>query len=105
MRRGSRAVTTLLRGLVGFEFWWEIDPADSRKAQTVQLPEPPGVRAIWDGLVPELIDYSKPEVHARAERVMHQVRLTHIPFSLSDLGGALNKVAEFRRVVGRRDGE
>ena len=47
----------------------------------------------------ELMDYSKREVHAGPERVMDQVGLTHISFSVSDLDGVLEKVAEFGGVV------
>jgi lactoylglutathione lyase len=85
-------------GLLGFRFWWEIDPPDDRTAQLVGLPEPLGVHATYlvrDGFVLELIDYSKRQVHAGGERVMDQVGLTHISFSVSDLPGTLKKVAEF----------
>jgi catechol 2,3-dioxygenase-like lactoylglutathione lyase family enzyme len=89
-------------GLLGFKFWWEIEPPDDRTAQLVQLPEPLGTRATYlvrDGFVLELIDYSEHEVHAGAERVMDQVGLTHISFSVSDLAGALKKVEGFGGVV------
>ncbi len=89
-------------GLLGFEFWWEIEPPDDRTAQLVQLPEPLGVRATYlvrDGFVLELIDYSARGVHAGPERVMDQVGLTHISFSVSDLDGVLAKVVEFGGVV------
>ena len=89
-------------GLLGFQFWWEIDPPDDRTAQLVQLPEPLGVHATYlvrDGFVLELIDYSKRDVHAGAERVMDQVGLTHISFSVSDLPGVLANVAEFGGAV------
>jgi lactoylglutathione lyase len=43
----------------------------------------------------ELIDYSKREVQAGSERVMDQMGLTHISFSVSDLGGVLEQVQEF----------
>jgi catechol 2,3-dioxygenase-like lactoylglutathione lyase family enzyme len=89
-------------GLLGFQFWWEIDPPDDRTAQLVQLAEPLGVHATYlvrDGFVLELIDYSKREVQAGGERVMDQVGLTHISFSVSDLPGVLAKVAEFGGAV------
>jgi len=89
-------------GLLGFQFWWEIDPPDDRTAQLVQLPEPLGVHATYlmrDGFVLELIDYSKRDVHAGGERVMDQVGLTHISFSVSDLPGVLEKAAEFGGAV------
>jgi lactoylglutathione lyase len=89
-------------GLLGFQFWWEIEPPDDRTAQLVQLPEPLGVHATYlvrDGFVLELIDYSKREVHAGKERVMDQLGLTHISFSVPDLDGVLEKVAEFGGAV------
>jgi predicted lactoylglutathione lyase len=52
-----------------------------------------------DGFVLELIDYSKREVHAGPQRVMDQVGLTHISFSVSGLGDVLKKVAEFGGAV------
>lgn len=89
-------------GLLGFRFWWEIDPPDARTAHLVQLPEPLGVHATYlvrDGFVLELIDYSKREFHAGPQRVMDQIGLTHISFSVSDLAGVLEKVAEFGGAV------
>ncbi len=89
-------------GLLGFEFWWEIEPPDDPTAQLVQLPEPLGVHATYlvrDGFVLELLDYSKRQVHAGPERVMDQMGLTHVSFSVSDLAGVLEKVAEFGGAV------
>ena len=89
-------------GLLGFQFWWEIEPPDGRTAQLVQLPEPLGVHATYlvrDGFVLELIDYAEREVHAGTERVMDQVGLTHISFSVSDLSGVLERVKEFGGAV------
>jgi lactoylglutathione lyase len=89
-------------GLLGFQFWWELDPPDNLTAQVVQLPEPLGVHATYlvrDGFVLELIDYSKREVHAGAERVMDEAGLTHISFSVSDIGAVVEKVAEFGGTV------
>jgi lactoylglutathione lyase len=89
-------------GLLGFQFWWEIEPPDDRTAQLVQLPEPLGTHATYlvrDSFVLELIDYSEREVHAGSERVMDQVGLTHISFSVSDLGAVLEKVEEFGGAV------
>ena len=89
-------------GLLGFQFWWELDPPDGATSQLVGLPEPLGVHATYlvrDGLVLELMDYSKRQVHAGGERVMDQIGLTHISFSVSDLGGVLEKVLEFGGAV------
>jgi lactoylglutathione lyase len=89
-------------GLLGFEFWWEIEPPDDRTAQLVQLPEPLGTHATYlvrDGFVLELIDYSRRKVHAGPERTMDQVGLTHISFSVSDLEGVLKKAESFGGVI------
>jgi len=85
-------------GLLGFEFWWEIDAPDDRTAPLLQLPEPVGLHATYlvlDGFVLELIDYSRRPVHAGAQRVMDQIGLTHISLSVPDLPGVLARVAEF----------
>jgi lactoylglutathione lyase len=89
-------------GLLGFQFWWELDVPDDGTDQLLQLEKPLGVRATYlirDGLVLELIDYSGRKVHAGSERVMDQVGLTHISFSVSDLGDVLEKVAHFGGAV------
>ena len=84
--------------VLGFQYWWELEPPDNMTAQVVQLPEPLGVKATYlvrDGFVLELIDYSKRQVHAGPTRVMDEVGLTHISLSVSDLGAVLAKVPEF----------
>jgi catechol 2,3-dioxygenase-like lactoylglutathione lyase family enzyme len=89
-------------GLLGFEFWWELEVPDEAAAQLLQVDKPLGVHATYlvrDGFVLELIDYSARDVHAGSERVMDQVGLTHISFSVSDLGGVLEKVGEFGGTV------
>lgn len=50
---------------------------------------------VRDGLVLELLDYSGRDVSAGGERVMDQVGLTHISFSVSDLRSVLERVREF----------
>ena len=89
-------------GLLGFQFWWELDAPDEGTDQLLQLEKPVGLHATYlvrDGLVLELLDYSGRHVHAGSERVMDQVGLTHISFSVSDLDGVLQKVEEFGGLV------
>jgi catechol 2,3-dioxygenase-like lactoylglutathione lyase family enzyme len=84
-------------GLLGFRFWWELDPPDEGTDQLLGLPAPLGLHATYlvrDGLVLELLDYSGREVRSDGRRVMDQVGLTHMSFSVSDLGAALQRVAE-----------
>jgi catechol 2,3-dioxygenase-like lactoylglutathione lyase family enzyme len=89
-------------GLLGFQFWWELDPPDGPTATLVQLPQPLGVHATYlvrDGFVLELMDYSKRQVHTGSERVMDQIGLTHISFSVSDLPGVLERAEELGGAV------
>ena len=94
-------------GLLGFQFWWELEPPDDGTDQLLQLEKPVGLHATYlvrDGLVLELLDYSKREVHTGPERVMDQVGLTHLSLSVSDLAAVLTMVDEFRRIGRRSDG-
>ena len=89
-------------GLLGFQFWWELNVPDEAAAQLLQLAKPLEVHATYlvrDGFVLELMDYSSRQVHAGSERVMDQIGLTHISFSVSDLDGVLQKVEEFGGAV------
>jgi lactoylglutathione lyase len=85
-------------GLLGFQFWWELDAPEKGTGQLLQLEGSVGLHATYlvrDGLVLELLDYSGRSVHAGGERVMDQVGLTHVSFSVPDLGDVLAKVTEF----------
>src|ERR1700739_1476309 len=79
-------------GLLGFEFWWELEPPDDGTDQLLQLDKPLGGEAtslVHDGFVLELIDYSKRDVHPGPVRVMDQVGLTHLSLAVSDIGDVL----------------
>ena len=85
-------------GLLGFEFWWELDPPDEGTDQLLGLAKPIGLHATYlvrDGLVLELLDYSKRDVRAGPDRAMDQVGLTHLSLSVSDLGDVLTMVDDF----------
>jgi lactoylglutathione lyase len=85
-------------GLLGFQFWWDLELPDDGTQQLLQLDKPIGVRATYlvrDGLVLELIDYSQRQVRTGRERVMDEVGLTHLSLSVSDLSGVLALVEEF----------
>ena len=85
-------------GLLGFQFWWELDAPDDGTDKLLLLQKPVGLHATYlvrDGLVLELLDYSGRQVHSGAERVMDQVGLTHISLSVSDLGDVLERVEGF----------
>src|SRR5271168_1398551 len=85
-------------GLLGFEFWWELDPPDEGTDQLLQLNRPIGLHATYlirDGLVLELLGYSHRSLRLGSDRVMDQVGLTHISLSVSDLGDVLARVQGF----------
>src|ERR1700736_2534948 len=85
-------------GLLGFEFWWELEPPDDGTDQLLQLDGPIGLHATYlvrDGLVLELLDYSRREVRQGPNRHMDQPGLTHLSMSVSDLPDVLAVVAGF----------
>jgi catechol 2,3-dioxygenase-like lactoylglutathione lyase family enzyme len=85
-------------GLLGFRFWWEIDAPEEGTDQLIGLPTPLGLHATYlvrDGLVLELLDYSQRAVRSDGRRVMDEVGLTHISFSVPDLDAALQRVTEY----------
>ena len=85
-------------GLLGFTFWWELEPPDQGTDQLLQLNKPIGLHATYlvrDGLVLELLGYSHRALRAGSDRVMDQVGLTHISLSVSDLDDVLARVQGF----------
>ena len=85
-------------GLLGFTFWWELDPPDEGTDQLLQLNKPIGLHATYlvrDGLVLELLDYSQRTVNVGPDRVMDEAGLTHLSLSVSDLGELLATVQSF----------
>jgi lactoylglutathione lyase len=88
--------------LLGFAFWWELEPPDQGTGQLLQLNEPIGLHATYlvrDGLVLELLAYSHRALRARSDRVMDQVGLTHLSLSVSDLAEVLAAVESFGGTV------
>jgi lactoylglutathione lyase len=82
-------------GLLGFEYWWELEPPDEGTGQLLQLNKPIGLRATYlvrDGVVLELLAYSHRALSAGPSRVMDQLGLTHLSLSVSDLSAVLAKV-------------
>ncbi len=85
-------------GLLGFEFWWELEPPDEGTDQLLQLAKPIGLHATYlvrDGLVLELLDYSRRKVQSGPQRILDQVGLTHVSLSVSDLAAVLAMVADY----------
>jgi lactoylglutathione lyase len=85
-------------GLLGFTYWWELEPPDEGTGQLLQLNTPIGLHATYlvrDGLVLELLAYSHRVLRAGSDRVMDQVGLTHLSLSVSDLSELLAAVEDF----------
>jgi lactoylglutathione lyase len=85
-------------GLLGFTFWWKLDPPDQGTGQLLRLNPPIGLHATYlvrDGLVLELLAYSHRMLRAGPDRVMDQVGLTHLSLSVSDLGEVLAAVQAY----------
>jgi lactoylglutathione lyase len=85
-------------GLLGFTFWWELEPPDEGTDQLLGLDKPIGLHATYlirDALVLELLAYSYRNLRAGPVRVMDQVGLTHLSLSVSDLDGVLAMVERF----------
>ena len=85
-------------GLLGFTYWWELEPPDEGTDQLLQLSKPIGLRATYlvrDGLVLELLAYSQRVLHGGPSRVMDQLGLTHLSLSVSDLGDLLAAVESY----------
>jgi len=85
-------------GLLDFEFWWDLELPDEGTQQLLQLEKPIGVRATYlirDGLVLELLDYSKRDVNVGPQRLMDQVGLTHLSLSVSNIDHVLAMVDDF----------
>lgn len=89
-------------GLLGFTFWWELDPPDEGTDTLLQLEAPVGLHATYllrDGLVLELLDYSARQPRAGQPRAMDHIGLTHISFSVPDLAGVLDRVPDYGGTV------
>jgi catechol 2,3-dioxygenase-like lactoylglutathione lyase family enzyme len=85
-------------GLLGFEFWWELEPPDEGTDKLLQLNKPLGVRATYlvrDGLVLELLAYSHRALRAGPSHEMDQLGLTHLSLSVSALTEVLATVESY----------
>lgn len=84
-------------GALGFKNWWEFDAPDEASGKLLGLPTPLGLHAAYmvrDGLVLELLHYSKGEHPRRRARAMDEPGLTHISLAVHDIPAALERVRE-----------
>ena len=85
--------------VLGFSFWYEVNPPDEATAKLCGLKPPLRVTASYltlDGFVLELMHYSVPGATApfRA-RAMNEPGLTHLSISVDDVRGTAERATEF----------
>jgi catechol 2,3-dioxygenase-like lactoylglutathione lyase family enzyme len=86
---------TFYEEVLGFRYWWELEAPDEPSSVLLQLPQPLGLSAVYlvrDGLILELLHYASTPVQSRTQRVMAEPGLTHLSFSVDDVGRALERV-------------
>jgi catechol 2,3-dioxygenase-like lactoylglutathione lyase family enzyme len=86
------------QGLLGFSFVRTLDVPDAPADRLLQLDAPLGMSAVYlskDGLVLELIHYSRPGNPPARRRPMNEPGLTHLSLSVDDLPALCARVAEF----------
>jgi len=92
---------------LGFRYWWELEAPEEATSVLLQVPPPVGLKAVYlvrDGLVLELLHYGSVTVRREHERTMAEPGLTHLSFSVDDMGRALKDVeAHGGRVLEQTD--
>ena len=83
--------------VLGFEFWYDLEPPDEMVAKLIDLPQPVGVKAVYlrrGEFVLELMYYAEAGAHPPARpRVMNEIGLTHISISVDDIDATAAKAA------------
>ncbi|HEY1988045.1 MAG TPA: VOC family protein [Acidimicrobiales bacterium] len=90
---------TFYQEVLGFKFWYEIQPPDGPTAKLCGLSPPLGVTASYltlDGFVLELMHYSAPGASAPFRtRTMNEPGLTHLSVSVDDVRATAERAVEF----------
>lgn len=75
--------------VLGFEHWRDLAPPDAMVSKLIDVPEPVGVQVVYlrrDGFVLELMEYTAAgAVRPDRPRVMNEIGLTHVSFSVDDI--------------------
>jgi lactoylglutathione lyase len=89
--------------VLGFEFWYDVEPGDEGTTRLLSLAPPLGLKAYYlvlGGFVLELIHYAAAEpIAAARSRTMNQTGLSHLSVSVPDVAAAAAKAAEFGGAV------
>jgi catechol 2,3-dioxygenase-like lactoylglutathione lyase family enzyme len=85
--------------VLGFQFWFEINPPDEATAKLSSLEPPLGVTAsylILDGFVLEFLHYSAPgAIKPFRARTMDEPGLTHLSIAVDDIYATAQKAVEY----------
>jgi len=85
--------------VLGFQFWFEINPPDEATAKLSSLEPPLGVTAsylVLDGFVLEFLHYSEPgAIKPFRTRTMDEPGLTHLSIAVDDIYATAQKAVEY----------
>jgi lactoylglutathione lyase len=85
--------------VLGFKFWYQLNPDDTLVGKLNCLPTPLGLTAYYlrlDGCVLELMHYAAPgAVVPYRPRTMNEPGLTHLSISVEDIAATAAKAIEF----------
>jgi catechol 2,3-dioxygenase-like lactoylglutathione lyase family enzyme len=82
---------------LSFRYWWDLVAPEGTANKLLHLPSPLGLRAVYmirDGLVLELLEFQTPGSASLRARRMNDLGLTHLSFSVDDLGQVLARVPD-----------
>ena len=89
--------------VLGFKFWYEIQPPDEATAKLSCLEPPLGMTASYltlDGFVLELMHYAAAGAAApHRARTMNEPGLTHLSISIDDVRGTAEKAVEYGATI------
>jgi len=89
--------------VLGFKFWYEIQPPDEATAKLSCLEPPLGMTASYltlDGFVLELMHYAAAGAAApHRARTMNEPGLTHLSISVDDVRGTAEKAVEYGATI------
>lgn len=89
--------------VLGFTFWYEIEPPDDLTAKLNCLAPPLGLTAsylVLDGLVLELLHYGAPGRTAEPRvRTMDEPGLTHLSVSVDDIHATAAKAVDYGGLI------
>jgi len=83
--------------LLGFTHQRDLQVPDAPTSKLLRVPEPVGMTAVYlerDGFILELLHFDRPGNAPRRERPFTEPGLTHLSFSVDDVGAACTRVAD-----------